>query len=270
MATAWPGGPLMAWLSTWMWAPGYAILLVWLPLLFPTGRLPSRRWRPVAWLAGVALVGIIAPIAIVTWPLRGLRLLADQPPATRSVQVALVIAGVMAVVLVGVGVAAVVSLVVRLRRVGTVERQQIKWYAYASVLSVVIVAVSGVVPALVWLELLAAPCVIAGLVMALFRYRLYDIDWIISRTLVYGLLTAVLAGVYVTGCSLAAGCSTRPPVTRPWPWPPPPWPGCSSRCGGASSAWSTPLQPIPLRRGQDRGGLQRPATGGDRPGQPLG
>lgn len=83
----------------------------------------------------------------------------------------------------------------RLRRAGTVERQQIKWYADASVLSVVIVAVSGVFPALVWLELLAVPCVIAGLVMALFRYRLYDIDWIISRTVVYGLLTAAFTVV---------------------------------------------------------------------------
>jgi class 3 adenylate cyclase len=207
-----PGGPLMAWLNVWMWAPGYGILLAGLPLLFPTGRLPSQRWRPVAWLAGVALFGIIAPIAIVTWPLRGLRLLADAPPDTRSVQVALVISIAMAVVLVGVGFAAVVSLVVRLRRAGTVERQQIKWYAYASVLSVVIVAVSGVFPALVWLELLAIPCVIAGLVMALFRYRLYDIDWIISRTLVYGLLTAAFTAVYlaiVVGIGTLLGAQGR-------------------------------------------------------------
>ena len=208
-----PGGPLMAWLNVWMWAPGYAILLVWLPLLFPTGRLPSPRWRPVAWLAGVALLGIIAPIAIVTWPLRGLRLLADAPPDTTSVQAALAVSIAMAVVLVGVGVAAVVSLVVRLRRAGSMERQQIKWYAYASVLSVVIVAVSGVVPALVWLELLAVPCVIAGLVMALFRYRLYDIDWIISRTLVYGLLTAAFTAVYlaiVVGIGTLVGSQGRP------------------------------------------------------------
>jgi hypothetical protein len=96
------------------------------------------------------------------------------------------------------------------------------------------------------------------------RYRLLDIDRLISRTLVYGLLTAVLAGVYVTGVfvsrrlldpttgdsALAVAASTLAVA------------GCSSRCGGASSAWSTPLQPIPLRRGQDRGGLQRPATGG--------
>ena len=50
-----PAGPLMAWLSVWMWAPGYGILLAVLPLLFPSGRLPSRRWRPVAWLAGAGI-----------------------------------------------------------------------------------------------------------------------------------------------------------------------------------------------------------------------
>jgi hypothetical protein len=211
-----PGGPFMAWLSVWMWAPGYGILLAGLPLLFPTGRPPSQRWRPVAWLAGVAVIGIIAPTAMATWPFRGLRLLVDQLPATRSVQVALVISGVMAVMLVGVGFAAVVSLVVRLRRAGIVERQQLKWFVYACALSVAGGAVAGIFPGLAWLELLAVPCLIAGLVMAMFRYRLYDIDRIISRTLVYGLLTVLLAGVYAAAVlvlgQLFGGLSDQPPT----------------------------------------------------------
>jgi hypothetical protein len=192
----------MAWLSAWMWAPGYGIFLAVLPLLFPTGRLPSRRWRPVAWLAGVALIGIIAPTAIVTWPVRGPRLLVDQPPADQVVRAGLATSGVMTVVLLGTAVAAAGSLVVRLRRAGSVERQQVKWFAYAAGLSVVVGAVSGLVSALTWLELLAVPCVIAGLTTAMFRYRLYDIDRIISRTLAYGLLSVVLGLGYAGGVLL--------------------------------------------------------------------
>jgi MFS family permease len=197
-----PGGPFMAWLSTWMWAPGYGIFIAVLPLLFPTGRLPSRRWRPVAWMAWVALIGIIAPAAIVTWPFRGLRVLVDPPPDTAVVHVGLAISHGMFVVLVVTAFAAVVSLVVRLRRAGSVERQQVKWFAYAAVVSVVVGAVGALVPALTWLEVLAIPCVIAGLTMAMFRHRLYDIDRIINRTLVYGLLTVVLGLGYIGGVLL--------------------------------------------------------------------
>jgi len=118
------------------------------------------------------------------------------------VRVGVAISGVATIVLVGTAFAAVVSLVVRLRRAGNVERQQVKWFAYAAVLSVVIGAVGGLFPALAWLELLAVPCVIAGLTMAMFRYRLYDIDKIINRTLVYGLLTVVLGLGYVGGILL--------------------------------------------------------------------
>ena len=197
-----PAGPFMAWLSVWMWVPGYAILLAALPLLFPSGRLPSRRWRPVAWLAGAALIGIIVPTAVVTWPVRGPRLLLEQPPDDPAVRVGLATSGVMAVVLLGTAFAAVGSLVVRLRRAGGVERQQVKWFAYAAVLSVVVGAVSGLVSGLAWLELLAVPCVVAGLTMAVFRYRLYEVDRIISRTLVYGLLSVVLGLGYAGGVLL--------------------------------------------------------------------
>ena len=82
------------------------------------------------------------------------------------------------------------------------ERQQVKWFAYAAVLSVVVGAVSGLVSGLAWLELLAVPCVVAGLTMAVFRYRLYEVDRIISRTLVYGLLSVVLGLGYAGGVLL--------------------------------------------------------------------
>jgi hypothetical protein len=138
-----PAGPFMAWLSTWMWVPGYAIFLTALPLLYPTRRLPSRRWRPVAWLASAASIGIIVPTAVVTWPFRGPRLLVEQPPDDPMVRMGLAISGVMTVVLLGTAVAAAVSLVVRLGRAGSVEQQQVKWFAYEAVVSVAIGPVSG-------------------------------------------------------------------------------------------------------------------------------
>jgi len=67
-----PVGPLAAWLSQWVWAGSFPVLLTYVPLLFPDGRLPSPRWRPVAWLSAVPIVLLCGPIAVLYWPLRGL------------------------------------------------------------------------------------------------------------------------------------------------------------------------------------------------------
>jgi hypothetical protein len=66
-----PGGPFMAWLATWDWAGSAPVLLTFLPLLFPDGRLPSPSCRPVAWLSAVPIALLCGPIAILYWPLRG-------------------------------------------------------------------------------------------------------------------------------------------------------------------------------------------------------
>jgi hypothetical protein len=68
-----PGGPFTAWLTTWVWAGGFPVMLTFLPLLFPDGRLPSPGWRPVAWLSAVPIVLLCGPIAVLYWPLRGPR-----------------------------------------------------------------------------------------------------------------------------------------------------------------------------------------------------
>jgi hypothetical protein len=76
-----PGAPLMSWLGGWAWFPGYGLLLTFVPLLFPDGRLPSRRWRPVAWLSVVPFA-ILVPLAIWMWPYRGRRSIEypNRPP----------------------------------------------------------------------------------------------------------------------------------------------------------------------------------------------
>ena len=68
----------MSWLSPWVWAPGLGLILVFLPLLFPDGRLPSRRWRPVAWLGGTSIVLVCVPSLVILWPQRGTALLSGQ------------------------------------------------------------------------------------------------------------------------------------------------------------------------------------------------
>src|SRR5215218_11261007 len=73
-----PGGGLAVWVSQWAWAPGLGLLLTFVPLLFPDGRLPSRRWRPVAWLSAIPIVVIPVLTAVALWSWRGPALLDDD------------------------------------------------------------------------------------------------------------------------------------------------------------------------------------------------
>jgi hypothetical protein len=195
-----PGAAAMAWLTLWA-APVVLLLLAALLVLFPTGRPPSPRWRWVLWLAGVGNLLFISSYLSV-WPLRGVALLGIRSPEPTG--------GLMVPYTVGTGaamvavLAAAVSLMVRFRRARGVERQQLKWLAYAGALAVLgfplLVAAEGVIrpPELVAdvaTAVLILPIPIAVSV-AVLRYRLYDIDRLINRTLVYGLLTALLGAVY--------------------------------------------------------------------------
>jgi hypothetical protein len=204
-----PLGAEASWLGQWIWAPGLGLSLVFLPLLFPDGHPPSHRWRPVGWLGGLSIGLTVVLYTIVFWPERGPALVTgDEMPshASHVLQVLVdIIAGPMLFV---AGLGAVISLFVRFRRARGDERQQIKWFAAAAALSLVWIIVfgqstRGLPEAIVALSfLLVIPSVPIATGIAILRYRLYDIDRIINRTLVYGSLTLMLALVYFGGVTV--------------------------------------------------------------------
>ena len=206
-----PFGAFAAWVSTWAWPPGIVLTFTFLLLLFPTGALPSRRWRPVAWLAWAAIGLTVIPIAIAGWPIRGPVLvnIGDSAPAASSaafktaydVQVAGII------LLFALGLASAASLVVRLRRAHGDERAQLAWFAFAGTLLVVGLILSSplfhvgtdIVPPLV------LPLLPLAAAVAILKYRLYDIDVVINKTVVFGTLTVVITAIYA---AIVAGVGT--------------------------------------------------------------
>jgi len=185
------------------WGMGI-ILLPFLLLLFPTGRLPSRRWRPVAWavlIAGAVLL-MIGPFL----PDESIGAFENPLSVGGVVGEAIVFTSVAVVFTIfGVLVLSALSLVFRYHSAGGVERQQIKWFAYAAVLfggSLVFGGFLGQDLPGVWDALFETATFIPLYVavgVAILRYRLYDIDLLINRTLVYGSLTATLVLLYFGG-----------------------------------------------------------------------
>jgi hypothetical protein len=204
-----PGDELMAWLNNWL--AGLLLLpFGLLLLLFPTGRLPSPWWRLVAW----ALVGSAAyqVAKLMFEPVLVLQVSRSEGieianPVLAIDFVSTVILPYAVAVLGGWAALATAALapLVRYRRAGQVERQQLKWLVYVLILGVAVglaaAALNRVMPDLAnGLALLIVVEVALGVPLAvgaaILRYRLYDIDRLINRTLVYGLLTALLAGIY--------------------------------------------------------------------------
>jgi signal transduction histidine kinase len=201
--------PIRAWGNwlSWLWFFGIGFVIFVL-LLFPTGSLPSRRWRPVAWAAAAAIAAWVLGNAFAPVPLA-----AGSPnpigvagPAGHVFQF---LGGAGALLIVATGLAAIVSLVFRYRRAGTVEREQLKWLVYAG--GLIVAAVLAATP----IEQIIGPgsdaannlqnAISSGAValvpiaigIAIFRYHLYDIDVVINKTLVYGSLAVFITGVYI-------------------------------------------------------------------------
>jgi hypothetical protein len=206
--------------NQWLWVPTVGLLGIYLLLLFPDGRLPSRRWRPLAWLSGAVLVLESLTEGLAPGPLEnqggvpnpfgleGLPWLADA---------ALVLLPLLPLCI----LASAVSLVLRYRRSGGEQREQIKWIAFAASVAGLLYLIAIVSPFIfapeivsgggslppppLWVELLFSVAVLgfAGVPVAIgfavLRYRLYDIDVVINRTLVYGSLTAMLTLIYFGG-----------------------------------------------------------------------
>jgi hypothetical protein len=199
-------GEVMAWIAAWQ-LPIMNGLQVSYLLLFPTGRLPSRRWRPLAWLVVAFVVaGVILAMFSPGAYLGSLGPIRNPLGIEGFTSVYKRVFFIMAPLLYA---SAALSLFVRLRRSRGVERQQLKWFAYAVAafaLGIVLISIISVIDTPPWFERagvafftvasLGYPIAIG---IAILRYRLYDIDVIINRTLVYGSLTAMLALVYFGG-----------------------------------------------------------------------
>ena len=206
----------MAWVNNWLWVPSVGLLGTYVFLLFPDGRLPSRRWRPLAWLCGAVIGFVSFGFAFSPGPLEGLG--GVQNPIVLLRPWMMPVFWVSLPLLPLCMLASALSLVLRYRHSGGEERQQIKWLAFAALIvgaTYLSALVAGIffVPTLVsggdktpvWYSLLLGFMLMsfAGVPIAIgfavLKYRLYDIDVVINRALVYGSLTAMLVALYFGG-----------------------------------------------------------------------
>ena len=203
------------WLGTWVWVPGWVFLFTLLLLLFPDGHPPSPRWRPVIWLTfaavGLEIVGSMLD------PNPNSRPTYHNPtatPATRGLAEVLEIGGV--VLGVAVGLVCLAALTTRFRRSQGEQRQQIKWFVYAGIATLVLLpgntelATTPVLQVMGYVDVILLPTAIG---IAILKYHLYDIDVVISKTVVYAVLAAFITAVYVllvVGIGTLAGFGGRP------------------------------------------------------------
>ncbi len=217
-----PAVTAAAWVGTFVWMLGVSPVATFVLLLFPDGRLPSRRWRPIAWLSGTSMAVTTVAIALGPGPIEdsmvsnpvGITGWKDALEALEAAGLALLFCCILA---------SCVSLVSRYRKAKLQERQQLKWLAWS------LPVVLGWLAASIWVEsrltgdkaadvantlssvgLTIVPVTIA---IAILRYRLYDVDVVINRTLVYGTLSATLLAVYL-GSVLLLQLVLRPLTDR--------------------------------------------------------
>jgi hypothetical protein len=202
-----PGEDWAYWVSSWVWTVAFFPLVTILVPIFPTGRLPSRRWRPVLVAAVVVLATVVVCGAFVD-PIRTPSLTQTIPnpigvggPALATIESIAYVTGLVLMVL------CVVGLVLRYRRSTGVLRLQLSWFTWAFAVAVFFLIVNFMaagpngedttVAAIAGVLMSAGFAFVAvGVGIAVLRYRLYDIGRIINRTIVYALLTAVLVGLY--------------------------------------------------------------------------
>jgi hypothetical protein len=203
-----PGGSIAAWLGLWTWVPGFALVLVGLPLLFPDGRPPSARWGAVGWVGAAGATLVTAFQAFAPGGDSGLPQVGNPVTVADIAPVLQVVSIVGWGLLVTAACAALASVVVRYRRAGEAQRRPLKWFVYAAVL-LLLAEVGG--PAIALLvapevdvravvavgETVTAPLLAVAVGVAILRDRLYDIDVLINRTLVYAVLTAAVVSLYV-------------------------------------------------------------------------
>ena len=208
------GGQVLGWLGTWVSAPALLLIPLFCFLLFPDGRLPSRRWRLVAWLDGLILAMATVGVAVRPGPLAVLPSVAN--PFGASGMAARLAGGLVAAaaLLLPLAVAASVgSQIVRLRRARGAQRQQLKWFASAAalvaVIAIPVLPAQAVAPTR-WADaglvvlIIAIACLPVSAGIAILRYRLFDIDVLLNRALVYSTVTSMLGAGYA-GMVLGVG-----------------------------------------------------------------
>ena len=197
----WPGSVVASVLGGAIFVVPIALALVGIPLIFPDGHLISRRWRPMVWLVAVALTaGVTGSLLGSTTATEGV----NNPLAIPELQPLSEVLGAFASVTSVIGFSgAAAALWVRYRRGDPIERQQLKWLLAVAALAAVLFPIAFIVPIqaignvafiLGSLTLIALPLAIA---VAILRYRLFEIDRIISRTLSYAIVTGLLGAVFV-------------------------------------------------------------------------
>jgi hypothetical protein len=197
---------LAHWLGwIWLFALGLCVFVL---LLFPSGKLPSRRWRPVAWAAGAGLAGWVLGNAFAPTFITAGTLTPNPVGVTGPAGDIFKIMAVGSVLLIiATGLAAVLSLAFRYRRARTAERAQLKWLVYAAALIVAVLLAEVPAGQIVGsanaannlrnaMSIGAAALVPVAIGIAVLRYRLYDIDRVISRTVAYAIITGLLVGIY--------------------------------------------------------------------------
>ena len=211
-----PFGHAVAWISGWLWIPFALMVLLFVPMLFPDGRLLSRRWRIVVASGLVFAALAFAGNAFAPGPINS-----DYPgvlnplalPQFEAVFKVLVDIALLFGLAAMIG--SVASVVVRYRRGDSRQRQQLRWFLVAVIVAVVPFVLQGNVPNIVAQTAtgLTIPLLPISIAIAVLRYRLYDIDVVINRAVVYGALAAFISVVYVAivvGIGAALGGGTRP------------------------------------------------------------
>ncbi|MFN2452498.1 MAG: ATP-binding protein [Candidatus Dormibacteria bacterium] len=201
------------WVGVWLWIPGLGLIMTFMLLLFPNGRLLSRRWRIAAFAAGAGILSAMLSVASLSWGLRHGHAL-DSAPLPHDPRTFVFSAG--ALLTAACMLASIVSVALRFRRARGDERQQLKWFLFATALMVVEITKSDFLN-INFGDLVLQPLIILGVpasvAIAIFKYRLYGIDLVVNRALVLGVLAVFITSVYVAivvGIGSLAGTGGRP------------------------------------------------------------
>ena len=210
--TAWPAAAFAGAFSGWLRSASWLLQTNFVLLLFPTGKLLSPRWRPALWLGIGAIIYAMLPsvfgqdLADQDQRLAGVH----NPIGFIGAQLSNGLSGGMLLWFLALLIVCAIAVVARFRRSRGLERQQLKWFVYATALclllyafiivSIIVNNAADVPPSVFYVAIIGLPL---GAGVAILRHRLYDIDIIINRTVVYGLLSATLIGLYLACVSVA-------------------------------------------------------------------